>query len=104
LTSNDISGWLHIAGFSYDLPIEDLLPDLPEQILHLSSAVVWNDGAGGIGVDHDLSHLALGITTDFDLGDNLTLTPGIHHQHTFERTVNADEDLTWASVSLKYAF
>ncbi len=104
LTTNDISGWVHILGFGYDLPIEDLLPDLPEQILHLSSAVVYNEGAGGIGVDHDLSHSVLGVSTDFDLGNDLTLTPGVYHQHTFERTVNGDKDLTWVSVGLNYAF
>ncbi|MCP4261131.1 MAG: hypothetical protein GY774_27040 [Planctomycetes bacterium] len=104
LPTSDISGWVHIAGFGYDLPIEDLLPDLPEQILHLSSAFVWNDGAGAIGVDHDLSHSILGVTTDFDLGNNLTLTPGVYHQHTFERTVNGDKDVTWATVGVKYAF
>jgi hypothetical protein len=101
---NDISGWLHIIGLGYDLPVEDLLPDLPEQILHLSAAFVWNDGAGGPGVDHDFSHLVLGVTTDFDLGNDLTLTPGIYHQNTSEKTVNSDEDLTWVSVGLKYAF
>lgn len=102
--TNDISGWVHILGFGYDLPIEDLLPDLPEQILHLSAAVVYNEGAGGIGVDHDLSHYVLGVSTDFDLGNDLTLTPGIYHQNTPEKSVNPDEDLTWVSVGLKYAF
>jgi len=113
LTANDISGWVHILGLGYDLPIEDLLPDLPEQILHLSAAVVWNEGAGAAGsppgvnpkgVDHDLSHFVFGVSTDFDLGNNLTLTPGVYHQNTPEKSVNADEDLTWASVGLKYAF
>jgi hypothetical protein len=104
LPQGDISGWVHILGFGYDLPIEDLLPDLPEQVLHLSSAVVYNEGAGATGVDHDLSHFVLGVSTDFDLGNNLTLTPGVYHQHTFERTVNGDKDLTWVSVGLNYAF
>ena len=101
---NDIAGWVHIAGLSYGMPVEDLLPELPEQILNLSAAFVWNEGAGGPGVDHDFSHIVLGASTDFDLGENLTLTPGLYHQITSERTVNADEDLTWASVGLKYAF
>jgi len=100
----DLSGWAHILGLGYDLPIEDLLPDLPEQILHLSAAFVYNEGAGGIGVDHDYSHTVFGVSTDFDLGNDLTLTPGIYHQNTPERSVNADEDLTWVSVGLKYAF
>jgi hypothetical protein len=102
--THDISGWVHILGLGYDLPVEDLLPDLPEQVLHLSSALVYNEGAGASGVDHDWSHFVLGVSTDFDLGNNLTLTPGVYHQHTFEYTVNPDEDLTWASVGLKYAF
>ena len=104
LPTSDISGWVHIAGLGYDLPIEDLLPDLPEQILHLSAAFVWNEGAGGIGVDHDYSHTIIGVSTDFDLGNNLTLTPGVYHQNTPEKSVNPDEDLTWATVGIKYAF
>lgn len=103
-TTNDISGWLHIVGLGYDLPVEDLLPDLPEQILHLSAAFVWNEGAGAAGVDHDYSHTILGVSTDFDLGNNLTLTPGLYHQNTSERSVNADEDLTYVTLGLKYAF
>jgi hypothetical protein len=105
--THDISGWVHIAGLGYDLPVEDLLPDLPEQILHLSAALVWNEGAGASGVDHDLSHFVLGVSTDFDLGNNLTLTPGVYHQRVFEKVIyqaNKDRDLTWASVGLKYSF
>ncbi|MHC4106115.1 MAG: hypothetical protein ACYSR9_14325, partial [Planctomycetota bacterium] len=105
--TNDISGWVHIAGLGYDLPVEDLLPDLPEQILHLSAALVYNEGAGAPGVDHALSHFVLGVTTDFDLGNDLTLTPGIYHQRVLEksiRQVNADQDVTWLSLGLKYAF
>ncbi|MDT8300012.1 MAG: hypothetical protein RQ760_00920 [Sedimentisphaerales bacterium] len=105
--TNDFSGWIHVAGLGYDMPIEDLLPDLPEQILHLSTALVYNEGAGAIGVDHDLSHFVLGVSTDFDLGNDLTLTPGIYHQRVLEKSIrqlNSDKDLTWASVGLKYAF
>jgi hypothetical protein len=103
----DISGWVHVLGLGYDLPIEDLLPDLPEQILHLSVAAVYNEGAGATGVDHDLSHFVLGVSTDFDLGNNLTLTPGIYHQRVLEKSIrdlNLDKDVTWASLGLKYAF
>jgi len=100
----DLSGWVYILGLGYDLPVEDILPDLPEQILHLSLAMVWNEGAGAAGVDHDYSHTVLGVSTDFDLGNNLTLTPGIYHQNTPEKSVNSDEDLTYATVGVKWAF
>ena len=102
--TNDLSGWVHILGLGYDLPVEDILPDLPEQILHLSLAMVWNEGAGAALVDHDYSHTVFGISTDFDLGNNLTLTPGIYHQNTPEKSVNPDEDLTYATVGVKWAF
>ena len=95
-------GWFHILGLSYDLPVEGLLPDIPEQILHLSAAMVYNDGV--MGADNDWSHAVLGVSTDFDLGNDVTFTPGIYHQNTFEQSVNSDGDITWASLSLSYPF
>ena len=103
-TTNDISGWIHVLGLGYDLPVEGILPDVPEQILHLSAALVYNEGCGATNVDHDWSHAVIGVSTDFDLGNDLTLTPGVYHQNTFEYSVNRDEDITWASLGLKYAF
>jgi hypothetical protein len=102
--TNDISGWIHILGLGYDLSVEDLLPDFPEQILHLSAAFVWNEGAGAENVDHDYSHTVFGVSTDFDLGNNLALMPGAYYQLTSEESVNPDDDLVWVSVGLKYAF
>ena len=102
--TNDRSGWLHIVGLSYDLPVEDLLPDfLPEQILHLSLAMVYNDGALRYNVDHDWSHAVFGVSADFDLGNDLTLTPGVYHQSSWENTVNPSDE-TWCSLSVSYAF
>jgi hypothetical protein len=103
----DISGWVHILGVGYDLSVEDLLPDLPEQVLHLSASLIWNEGAGAVGVDHDWSHFVVGLSTDFDLGNNLTLTPGVYHQRVLDkaiRTINADQDVTYATVGVKWAF
>ncbi|HUU19421.1 MAG TPA: TorF family putative porin [Sedimentisphaerales bacterium] len=99
--SSGISGWLHILGLGYDLPIEGLLPDTPEQILHLSVATVYNDGVGG--VDHDWSHAVFGVSTGFDLGSDLTLIPGVYYQSSWEDDVNPSDEL-WASVGVSYAF
>jgi len=101
--ANDLSGWIHILGVGYDLPVEGLLPDIPEQILHLSVAAVYNEGCGAAGVDHDWSHAVFGVSTDFDLGNDLTLSPGIYYQSSWEDRVNASDE-TWCSLSLKYAF
>ena len=99
--ANGISGWLHILGASYDLPIEGLLPDTPEQILNLSAALVYNDGVGG--VDRDWSHAVFGVTTDFDLGNDCTFTPGLYYQSSMEDTVNRSDEF-WASLGVSYAF
>jgi len=100
------SGWAHIFMLDYGLPIEGLLPDIPEQILHLHTELVYNDGVDprGIGVDHDWSNIVFGVSTDFDLGNNLTFTPGVYHQVTMDKSVNPDKDETWVSLSMKYKF
>ncbi len=106
---NDNGGWLHIFGLGYDLTVAGLVPEIPEQVLHLSAELVYNDGAApgsvttGAAVDHDWSHAVLGVSTDFDLGNNLTLTPGIYYQASMDDSVN-DDDETWVSLSMKYAF
>ena len=64
----------------YGLPIEDLLPDTPEQVLKLHSEFVFNDRVDprGIGVDQDWSNADCGVATDFKLDENVTLTTGIY--------------------------
>ncbi len=100
------AGWAHVFGLGYDLT----LPGATGQILHLSAAAVYNDGVapGVVGnaasgtIDHDWSHAVFGVSTNFDLGNSLTLTPGIYYQSSWEDTVNT-EDECWASVSMTYA-
>jgi hypothetical protein len=100
------TGIVHIFMLDYDLPIQGLLPDIPEQTLHLHSEVVYNDGVSSTGVtdvDHDWSHAVFGVSTKFDLSDNLTLTPGLYHQSSWEDTVNSSDE-TWFSLSMAYKF
>ncbi len=97
----EISGWFHILGLGYDLPVEGLLPDVPEQILHLSAAMVYNDDAGI--AESDWSHAVFGVSTGFDLGNDCTLTPGVYYQSSWEDTVNPSDEL-WATVGVSYAF
>jgi hypothetical protein len=101
--ASEVGGWLHILGLSYDLPVEGLLPDTPEQILHLSAAMVYNDGAVAAGVDHDWSHAVFGVTTDFDLGNECTFTPGVYYQSSWDNSVNPSDEL-WVSLGVSHAF
>ena len=98
-------GWWHIFGLGYDLTMPVLMPDTPEQILHLSVETAYNSSvyAGGDSVDHDWSHAAFGISTNFDLGNDLTFTPGMYYQSSWEDSVNPSDEY-WATLTLKYKF
>jgi len=106
--SNADGGWLHILGVGYDLTVPELVPELGEQVVHLSGDLVYNDGVGaGYAangtVDSDWSHFVFGISTDFDLGNNLAFSPGLYFQASMDDSVN-EHDETWVSLSLKYKF
>ena len=99
-------GFAHIFMLDYALPIEGFLPDVPEQILRLHSEFVFNDGVdprGGV-VDHDWSNAVFGIATDFELAENVTLTPGVYHQVTMDKSINSNSDETWVTLGMKYEF
>ncbi len=96
-----VSGWLHVLGLGYDLPVEGLLPDTPEQILHLSAATVYNDEV--FNSESDWSHAVFGVSTGFDLGNDCTLTPGVYYQSSWEDEVNESDEF-WCSVGVSYAF
>ena len=105
------AGWAHIVGLGYDLVVPGILQDTAEQVLHLSAAMVYNDGmAPGVvintasgTVDHDWSHAVFGVSTDFDCGNNLSFTPAVYYQSSWDDSVNT-QDQAWVSLSMKYAF
>ncbi len=105
-TGGTASGWAHIFMLDYPLTVQDFLPDAPEQVLNLHVEFVYNDGVGpgGQNVDHDWSNAVFGVSTNFDLGNDITFTPGIYHQVTMDDSVNNDKDETWVSLSMTYKF
>ena len=110
---SDFAGWMHIFGLSYDWVMPAVAPETAEQIIHLSADLTYNDGlgnstfregvVGGKPVDHDWSHAVFGITTDFSIAKNLTVTPGIYHQLSMDDSVNPSDE-TWGRVSLTCRF
>jgi len=99
------SGFAHIFMLDYALPVTCPLSG-ENRTLNFHSEFVYNDGVGpnGANVDHDWSDVVVGLATDFDLGNNLTFTPGVYHQITMDKSVNPDKDETWASLTLSYKF
>lgn len=104
-----VSGFIHIFGLGYDYSVPGFLPDNPEQMLHLSAELVYNDGAGignrfarGGSVDHDWSHILWGVSTSVDLPYG-SLTPAVYYQTSMEDSVNSEDEL-WVGISYGFSF
>jgi len=98
------SGFAHIFMLDYGLPVT--CPFTGDQkTLNLHSEFIFNDGVSptGSNVDHDWSNAVFGITTNFDLANNLTFTPGVYWQSSWDESVNP-EDEYWVSLGVTYKF
>ncbi len=93
---NYVAGWVHRFLLGYDLEV----PHLPAP-LTLSSEVAYSGGLGG--ANHDWAYATLGASTSFKLSGQVTLTPGVYYQKSFEDTVCV-RDVLYSTVSLKYKF
>jgi len=104
--AGNASGFAHILMLDYPWTVSGLLPEVAEQVLNLHAELVYNDGVHPCGgnVDHDWSNAVFGVSTDFELADNLTFTPGLYYQVTMDESVNPDDDEIWTTLGLKYAF
>lgn len=100
------SGFAHIFMLDYPLTIGGIVPETPEQVLNLHAEAVFNDGVGPAGqnVDHDWSNAVFGVSTGFKITDEFILTPGVYHQITMDKSVNSNDDETWATLSMTYNF
>jgi len=98
------SGWAHI--FMLDYPLE---MDCPltggTRVFNLHTEAVYNDGVSPTGgrVDQDWSNAVFGVTTDFHLDENCTITPGMYYQSSWDDSVNT-EDEYWATLNMNYKF
>ncbi len=106
------SGWAHILMLDYALPLEGISSEIPKQNLNFHVETVYNAGVdprpyGGY-TSSDWTHVLMGVSTDFDLGNNLIFTPGLWHQITMEDNpdtgVSPDHSITWAELTMKYKF
>ena len=102
------SGFAHILMLDYPIVVKGFLPETPEQVLRLHAETVYNDGVSPAGamtgkVEHDWSHALFGVATDFDLGNNLILTPGAYYQSSWEDSVNKSDE-AYVTLTLAYKF
>ncbi|MHC4221157.1 MAG: hypothetical protein ACYST9_01940 [Planctomycetota bacterium] len=74
--------------------------------MNLHSEFVFNDGVspnGASDVDQDWSNALFAITTNIGLCENLSLTPGVYYQSSWEDSVNTEYEF-YSSVSMTYKF
>ncbi|MCE5185673.1 MAG: hypothetical protein LLF76_06060 [Planctomycetaceae bacterium] len=96
----DFSGTIYLVGFNYSFAL-DQAPSLP---LTFSWDIVYNDGVGGRGVDHDWSHMVWGLSTAMTCPfTGAKVVPAIYFQNSFEDTVNTEDEL-WGGISYSFAF
>ena len=84
-------GVIHVLGLGYDVTVPGLTAGTPEQVINLSAAAVYNAGTVLPTVKHDWSHAVFGASTSFDLGNDLTFTPGVYYQSSWEDSVNTSD-------------
>ena len=98
------SGFAHIFGLDYSVPYVCPITGIDRK-LNLHSELVYNDGVGpgGQNVDHDWSNALVGASTDFDINNNISFTPALFYQLSFEESVNQDDQF-WGTISLNCKF
>lgn len=98
--NGDEGGWIHILGLAYDFTVYGIAVE--QQLVRLSSEIVYNDGMGEGNVDQDWSHAVFSLSTRVE-ADKLVIRPAIHYQISMEETVN-DEDELWYGLTISYGF
>jgi hypothetical protein len=98
------SGFAHIFMLDYSMPFICPLTGIDRK-LSLHSEFVFNDGVSPLGtnVDQDWSNAVFGISTSYDLEENVSLTPGFYYQSSWDDSVNPSDEY-WASLSLTCKF
>ncbi len=96
----DYAGWVHVIGIGYDLMVPGI--DTAEQLIALTASITYNDGFTGGDVDHDWSHATFGAAAPIGFG-NMSFTPAIYWQQSFEDTVNRENEL-YATFSVGLSF
>jgi hypothetical protein len=104
----DASGWLYIGMLDYVFSLPGFISTMPEQVIKLHGEAQFNDGfsPSGVPVDSDWSDAVVGVSTDFDLGYGITLTPAVYYQKTMDMSTSTDgdENEAWVTLSARLNF
>ena len=92
-----VTGWVHRFKLVYDMAVDGL-----SNPLQVASEVGYYDGLGN--KVHDWGYWTTGISTKFNITENLAFVPSLCHQVTLDKSIAKDKDITYTMMSLKYKF
>jgi len=108
------SGFAHIFMLDYAMPYVCPFTGVDRK-LNWHSEFIFNDGVAPDGgntivkgrfrgpADSDWSNAVFGATTNYELNSNVSLTPGLFYQFSFDDSVNSS-DQYWGTLSLTCKF
>lgn len=98
------SGWAHIFMLDYAVPMRCPFTGMDRKV-NFHSEFVFNDGVApnGVNADHDWSNAVYGVSTNYEIEENLFLTPGFYYQTSWDDSVNSSDEY-WASLGISYKF
>jgi hypothetical protein len=68
----------------------------------LCGDVTYNDGYGGVAIEHDWSHATFRMSTNLVM-ENWTFTPSLNYQISMDDSVNNENEL-WFGITTTYRF
>jgi hypothetical protein len=95
-------GLIHIFGLGYDFEISGFWPNGESQAFKLCGDVTYNDGYGGVAIEHDWSHATFRMSTNLVM-ENWTFTPSLNYQISMDDSVNNENEL-WFGITTTYRF
>ena len=99
--NRDVDGTFYLMGFSYLLPTEEQLPELP---LTFSWDIMYDDGAGANDVDSGCSYMVWGLQTEMTCPmTGAKIVPAVYFQNSFEKSVNPSDEF-WGAISYQFTF
>jgi hypothetical protein len=108
MAGGNASGWLYLGMLDYVFSVPGFVATMPEQVIKLHGEIEFNDGFSPFGttVDSDWSDAIIGVSTDFDLGYGIAVTPSVYYEQIMDSSIspdNADSEV-WFTVSAKLMF
>ena len=96
-TNRKNAGWVHRFLLAYDMNVDEL-----PNPLKLTTEVAYYDGLGNRV--NDWAYFTAGLSTSFNITENLAFIPRIYHQVTMDDSISKHKDITYTMLSMKYKF